>query len=162
MTYSFLSRSRITIFFIIIFGLLLSGKLFLVQVVRGESYSESADRQYATPSQNIYERGTIFFQNKSTDGREGQLIAAATQTTGFKVAIVPGKIGDAESVYAQLSEITELDQKDFFLKAKKTEDPYEEVATHLSKEEADAISALKIPGISVFPGAAVQHRAFPE
>ena len=35
---------------------------FVVQVLRGEAYSELADRQYVTPLENIYERGTIFFK----------------------------------------------------------------------------------------------------
>ena len=120
-----------------------------MQVVRGNTYSESADRQYVTASGNIYERGTIFFQSKEKDGKN-DLIAAATQTTGFKVAINPGKIIDTEDTYQKLSAIIAFSQDDFMAKAKKVNDPYEEIANHLSKEEADAISVLKIPGVSIF------------
>lgn len=145
MTYSFLARSRTILFCLILFSLILVAKLFLVQIVHGNAYSESADRQYATPSKNIYERGTIFFESK-----DGQLISAATQTTGFKIAIDPSKVIDVETVYQKLSEIIVLDQNDFTTKAEKKNDPYEEVAGHLSKEEADAITALKIPGLNIF------------
>ena len=150
MTYSFISRSRITLSFFILFSLILAGKIFLVQVVHGNIYSESADRQYVTPGGNIYERGTIFFQSKSKDGKNGQLIAAATQTAGFKIAINPSKIVDKELTYQKLSKIIILDHDDFITKSGKTDDPYEEVANRLSKTEADAVSALKISGLNVF------------
>jgi len=125
-------------------------KLFLVQVVHGEAYSQSADRQYVTQGDNIYERGTIFFQGRSKGGEDGQLIAAATQNTGFKIAIDPSKIESAESAYQKISKIVVLNHDDFIMKAKKTGDPYEEVANRLSPKEADDISALKIPGVSIF------------
>lgn len=149
MTYSFLSRSRIVLLCLILFSLILTAKLFLVQVVHSNAYSESADRQYATSGSNLYERGTIFFQSKN-----GQLIAAATQTTGFKLAVEPNKIIDTKNdlgnIYQKLSEIITLDYDDFIIRASKVNDPYEEVANRLSKEEADAISALKIPGLNIF------------
>src|SRR3989344_1694197 len=145
MTYSFVFRSRIVLLFIVLFSFVLMAKVFLVQVVHSSAYSESADRQYATPSSNIYERGTIFFESKG-----GQLISAATQISGSKVAIDPSKISDAEGVYQKLSEVIDINRDDFINKASKLNDPYEEVANRLSKEQADAVSLLKIPGISIF------------
>lgn len=125
-------------------------KLFLVQVVQGDVYSESADRQYITSPGNIYERGTIFFQSKGEEGKGGQLIAAATQITGFKIAIDPSKIINQESVFQKLSKIVVLDYNDFMNKAGKVDDPYEEVANRLSKKQADAVFDLKISGLSIF------------
>src|SRR3989344_1234325 len=150
MTYSFIFRSRITLLCLILFSLILATKLFLIQIVHGDDYSESADRQYVTPEGNIYERGTICFKSKSKDGKDGQLMAAATQVSGFKIAINPSKITDEESVYQKLKKIVVLDRDDFFTKAKKVNDPYEEIAHYLSKEKADAVSLLKIPGVSIF------------
>ncbi|OGI94859.1 hypothetical protein A3A03_00920 [Candidatus Nomurabacteria bacterium RIFCSPLOWO2_01_FULL_40_18] len=150
MAYSPFARSKITLFCLIVFFLILGAKLFLLQIVHGKTYSESADRQYVTPKGDIYERGTIFFQNKSVGGKDGQLIAAATQVTGYKMAINPTKIQDKESVYKKLSKIIILDQDDFILKAIKADDPYEEVAHHLSKEKADAVTAMKIPGVTIY------------
>src|SRR3989344_3123870 len=145
MTYSFLSRSRIVLLCLVLFSLILVAKLFLVQIVHGNAYSESADRQYATPSNNIYERGTIFFESK-----DGQLISAATQTTGFKIAINPNKIIDSEDVFNKINKIVILDHDDFVVKTEKKNDPYEEIINHLSKKEADAVSLLKIPGVNIF------------
>ncbi|MCX6752101.1 MAG: penicillin-binding protein 2 [Candidatus Nomurabacteria bacterium] len=113
--------------------------------MQNDVYSESADRQYSTPGSNIYERGAIFFQSK-----DGQFIAAATQASGFKMAIDPGKIVDKESIYKKLSKIITLNHDDFIAKASKTNDPYEEVADRLTKVQADAVSALKITGLNIF------------
>ncbi len=145
MKFSFLWRTRIIFFCVTVFALILISKLFLVQVVQSSSYSEKADRQYSTPSSNIFERGTIYFER-----RDGQLVSAAMQTTGFKLAINPTKITDKELAYEALSKIITLNHDEFVAKASKENDPYEEVANHLTKTEADAISLLKIPGLSLY------------
>src|SRR3989344_3077580 len=142
---SFIGRSRIILFCSIIFALLLIAKLFLVQIVHSNMYGEAAFRQYATPASDIYERGTIYFSRK-----DEQLVSAATQTLGFKLAIYPGKITEAENTYKKLSEIVPLNYDDFITKAGKKDDPYEEIVGHLSKAEADAIALLKISGVNIF------------
>ncbi|MEK7104810.1 MAG: penicillin-binding protein 2 [Patescibacteria group bacterium] len=145
MKYSFLFRTRIIFFCILIFALILISKLFLVQIVHSSSYSDRADKQYSTPSSNIFERGTIYFERK-----DGQLVSAALQTTGFKLAISPIKILDKEATYNELSKIIIIDRDEFLAKAEKKNDPYEEIANNLSKEQADAISILKISGLSIY------------
>ncbi len=145
MKYSFPIRVRIIFICVSLFALILIGKLFLVQIVHNGSYSDRADRQYSTPSSNIFERGTIYFKSK-----DDQLVSAAMQTTGFKIAINPQKIIDKENVYQELSKIVTIDHDDFITKATKENDIYEEVANHLTKEQADAVTLLKIPGLSIY------------
>src|SRR3989338_828273 len=145
MKFSFLFRTRVILFFVVFFALILIVKLFFVQVVQSNAYREIAQRQYATPSKNIYERGNIYFQRK-----DGQLVSAATQTSGFKIAIDPNKIVDPENVFNKINKIAALDYDEFITKAGKKNDPYEEIAGRLKKEEADAISLLKIPGLNIF------------
>lgn len=142
---SFFFRSRIVIFCIILVASVLLTRLFFVQVVRGNIYSETANRQYATPSTNIYERGSIYFERK-----DGELVSAATQTSGFKVAIDAGKIIKVEDTYEKLSQIITLDRDEFFKKTEQKNDPYEEIAHRLLKNEADTISSLKLPGVNIF------------
>ncbi|MDD5721280.1 MAG: penicillin-binding protein 2 [Candidatus Pacebacteria bacterium] len=142
---SFVFRSRIILLFVLIFAGVLVTKLFFVQLVHSNTYSETADRQYSTPSSNIFERGTIYFVRK-----DGALVPAAIQTAGFKMAINPNKITNGEAVYKKLSKIATFDYTNFILRAGQKNDPYEEIANHLSKEQADAISALKIPGVNIF------------
>ena len=141
----FLTRSRIILVLIVIFAFILVAKLFLVQVVNGNVYKQAADHQYVTPSSDIFERGTIYF-----DSKDDNLVSAATQTSGFKVAINPGKITDKEDTYKKLSKIVTIDHDDFITKSSKENDIYEEVAHRLTQTQADAISALKITGVSIF------------
>lgn len=146
MNSSFLPRTRIVLSLVGLFGLVLILKLFYVQIVHNSFYSEKAEHQYATPSGDIFERGNIYFSRK-----DGGLVSAATQMSGYKVAINPTKITDIDGTYQKLSNIIPtLDPNEFHFRASKANDPYEEIANHLSKDSADAISALKIPGVSIF------------
>ena len=113
---SFLFRSRVIIFCAIVFAIVLLGKLFLVQIVHRNYYSNEADRNYITPSANIYERGVIYFERK-----DGGLVSAATQTSGFKMAINAGKIIDAENTYQKLSKIIAIDYVKEMLEAAEKE-----------------------------------------
>jgi cell division protein FtsI/penicillin-binding protein 2 len=120
-------------------------KLFSVQVIHREAYSEKADRQYIAPVGDVFERGSIYFSRK-----DGTLVSAATLTSGFKVAIEPKSLTDTQKAYEAISAVTPLDKVTFDERAKRTSDPYEEVATHLSKDAADALSAQKIPGVNIY------------
>lgn len=142
---SFHSRIIFVSIFIFIFAGILISKLFLVQIVHKNLYTDKADRQYATPATNIFNRGSIFFTKK-----DNTLVAAGTVSSGFKVAIKAKSIVDVESTYSALSPYMEMDHDTFVLKANKVSDPYEEVAFHLTKEDADKIDNLKLPGISIF------------
>ncbi|MBP9840001.1 MAG: hypothetical protein KBC44_03445, partial [Candidatus Pacebacteria bacterium] len=104
-----------------------------------------ADRQYATPSSDIFELGTIFFTRK-----DGQLVSAAVQSSGFKIAINTEKLVDKEGSYKKLNEIVDIPYDEFIKKAEKINDPYEEIANHVPKDDADKIALLKIPGVSIF------------
>lgn len=142
---SFLLRSRIVAFAIILFSGAVLTRLFWVQVVHGNFYSEEADRQYVTPAKDIFERGAIYFTRK-----DGELISAAAQITGFKITINPQKIGDAERAYEKINAVVPTVREEFLAKAQKENDPYEEIANKISKDKADAIAALKLPGVSIF------------
>jgi len=140
-----LGRTVVLALTLLLFTLLILGRLFWVQVVHSETYAEKADRQYVTPAGNIFERGSIYFTRK-----DGELVSGATQTSGYKVAVNPGELRDKKIVYEKISRIIPLDQAEFREKSDKEGDPYEEIANRLTKKEADAISALKLPGVSVF------------
>ncbi|MFZ2149693.1 MAG: hypothetical protein WAV15_00865, partial [Minisyncoccia bacterium] len=128
---SFVLRTRIILLGIVLFAGILSAKLFYVQIIHGNTYSEAADRQYVTPSTSIYERGSVYFERK-----DGELVSAATQISGFKLAVNPSKIVDAEDAYEKISKIISLDHDEFVKRAGNKNDPYEEVTGQLSKEQA--------------------------
>lgn len=147
MKFNPLSSPRITIvsFFVVFFSSILIAKLFFIQVVHSSYYSEAADRQYSTPSSDIFERGSIYFSNK-----DGGFVSAAVQTLGYKLAINPTKIQDAENAFLELSALIQIDHDDYVVKANKKNDTYEEIAHRLTKEVADNIASLKIPGVSIY------------
>ncbi len=138
-------RIRIITGVVITLGILIVGKLFILQIIKGESYRAEAEKQYITPRGNIFDRGTIFFSTG-----KGATVAAATIETGYKVAIVPAKIIDPEKTFEILRSYLPLDKEDFLAKAEKKADPYEEIATRISQEDGDAIAALGLPGVQLY------------
>ncbi|MBP6931287.1 MAG: penicillin-binding protein 2 [Candidatus Pacebacteria bacterium] len=141
-TASFKTRIRFMSGFVLFFAFILIAKLFYVQIIHKDDYLEKADKQYSTPSGNILNRGSIFFTKK-----DGSLVAAGAMMSGFKVAIKTKDVKDPDALYTALSPYTKLERDTFIQKATKKNDPYEEVATHLTKEQADEIKNMKLPGV---------------
>ncbi len=140
-------QSRIRIISVLIFGLafILIVRLFFVQVINTKVYTARADKQYSTPASNIFSRGAIFFSKK-----DNTLVAAANVLSGFKLAVNPKLTFDREITYQALSPYLKIDHQTFLSKANKKNDPYEEVAVELSKEQITEIENLKLPGISIY------------
>ena len=139
------SRLIVVLFFIGLFSACIIGKLFLLQIVHGDEFTQRADRQYAPSSTELFDRGTIY-----ATAKDGTRVELATVTSGFKLAIVPAQIKDKEAAYTALAPFISIDHDTFIQRASKDSDPYEEIATHLSKETADAITALNIPGTNIY------------
>ncbi len=138
-------RIRVIIVFIFIFASILIAKLYSIQIISGEVFAEKANHQYATPSQNIFDRGTIYFKNK-----DGSNTTVSTLKDGFTLVMVPKDIKDANEAYEKLSSLISLDKDIFLTKASKKNDPYEELAKHIDVDVGDAIDAMKISGIKVY------------
>jgi cell division protein FtsI/penicillin-binding protein 2 len=124
---------------------LLVGKLFYVQIVHAGNYKDRADHQYAQAPSSATARGTIYLTEK-----DGLLIGGAVDEMGYKLAINPTLIKDAEATYQALNTIVPIEHSLYTTKAQKVSDPYEEIAFKLDKNEADRITALKLPGVSIF------------
>ena len=129
----------------IVLTLVLSAKLYTVQIVNGAAYKERAERQYERPAETPFNPGSIYFTNK-----DGSLVSAATLKTGFILALMPKYIEDAEKTYEVLSQILEIDKDDFLKKAVKKDDPYEEIARRVPSETADEIRRAKFPGVELY------------
>lgn len=154
-------RIRVLIGAIIFFALCIVARLFSLQVINQKVYKEKAQRQYLTSTNDSFDRGTIYFTKK-----DGTTVAAATVATGFKLSIAPEKLTNKEKVYEALSAVVPIDREDFFQKASKESDPYEEVAFQMTEEQAESITALGIPGVNIYrqkwrfyPGAELASKA---
>ncbi|MHB8651962.1 MAG: peptidoglycan D,D-transpeptidase FtsI family protein [Minisyncoccota bacterium] len=128
-------------------------RLFSLQVIQGKAYAEAAQRQYVNPSSGLFDRGAIVMEEK-----DGTRMSAATIAYGAKLIVDGTKIGDAERVYAMLSPIVSLDHTNFIRRTSVHTDVYIEIAHHLTTAQASAITALKIPGLSL---EAEQWRTYP-
>jgi len=142
-----LFRIRIISFFILGFFLVLVVSLYFIQIVNGDDFSIKADKQYLRPSENIFDRGSIFFQDKN-----GINVSAATLKLGFILAINPKLIDSSkeQEIYEKLSKLVEINESDYFKKVAKKTDPYEEISQHLTSEVVQKITELKLIGVNVY------------
>ncbi len=138
------SRLRILTLGLFVVALLLVTRLYFVQVVHGSEFALRAERQYMSASQELYDRGTIYFTRK-----DGTVLSAATLTNGFTVAMTPKLIKDPEAAYAALAALTPIEYDAFMTSVARKEDPYEVVARRVSEDSGRAIEELDIPGIRV-------------
>ncbi len=142
------TRIRIISICLLLFSCLLVVKLYSVQIIHGSDFAERADRQYQRPS-NAFDRGTIFFSDK-----DGNLISGATLKTGFIVTINPKILQQNDNVddtYVKLSSaMPTLDMDDFYMRATKPGDSYEEIAKHVDEDTGKKITDMKLKGVSLF------------
>jgi len=138
------TRARILAAFIVLLSIVLLAKLYYISIMYGDFFREKADRQYVSRGGSLFDRGTIYFNDK-----DGNLVSAATLKSGFTLALNPKILTDAEGVYEKINALYPLDKTIFFEKAGKTLDPYEEIATKVDEGVGVKISALKLPGVIV-------------
>jgi cell division protein FtsI/penicillin-binding protein 2 len=121
-------------------------RLYFVQIVHGDDYTQKADRQFASGGSGLFDRGGIYFTEK-----DGTTISAATLSTGFLVAINPQVLTDPEAAYAAVTAAasTTISHDAFIAAAAKKGQVYIEVAHHVSDSAGQALSALAIPGVQV-------------
>ncbi len=141
---AFRTRLRIIAAIVVVFALLIVVRLYFVQVVHGSAYAMRGQRQYVSSSQELYDRGTIYFTRK-----DGTLISAATLQTGFLIAIDPEELKDPNSVYQSINALYAIDAGTFSTAAAKTTSPYQIVAHHVPDDVGQKIDALNIPGVFV-------------
>lgn len=146
MRFNHVNRIRFLLGVIFLVACVLVGKLYFVQIVRGDQYSERADRQYARPNQNTFDRGTIYLEAK-----DGGRVSVASVKEGFTLVINPKLLIDSEKAYVSLAKILpNLGRDSFLQKSLKKDDPYEEILKRVSKEDGAKITDLALPGVQVY------------
>jgi len=141
---SVLSRLWFLYGIIFLIAVLLITKLFVVQIIHGEEYTEKADRQYISSTSSIFNRGSIYFTKK-----DGKRVSAATLRSGFTVAINPSKLTNPSEVFNALSPLISIESDLFFIKASKKSDPYEEIARRVDEETILRIKKLNLNGVVI-------------
>jgi len=141
------ARARIIVLMcvVLIGAMVLAGRLYVTQVVRGSSYKAQANRQYIRPDETRYDRGDIYFQYKN-----GDLLPAATLKSGYTIAIDPSKIIDPTTVYKKIEPYVDIQRDKFITKASKLDDPYEEIDSEISRDIAMTIDEKDITGVRIY------------
>lgn len=138
------NRIRFIFFCLLFFALILCARLYSIQIIHGQEYVDKADHQYVSPSSNIFDRGTIYFQNK-----DGSLIAAGSLMTGYLISINPQKIVDLPATYKSLSDLLPLDVDTFYFKANQKDTVYQKIADQVPEEMMKKVEALKLAGVEI-------------
>ena len=138
------NRIRFIFFCFLLFAFILVVRLYYVQVIHGQVYVDKADRQYVSPSRNVFDRGNIFFTDK-----DGALLSVASLSTGYLITINPQKITDPGLVYNELSPLLNLDVDTFYSKANQKNSVYQKIADRVPEETMKKIEALKITGLQI-------------
>jgi len=138
-------RLKFLVLAIILVACLCWARLFFIQVVQASYYREKGDQQYLRPSVGIFDRGSILAQKI-----DGSTFALAGLKTAYLITANPKLITNASSTCAQLSQILVLDQTECLNKLTKTNDSYEELATKVDGDKAEAIKRLGIKGLTIY------------
>jgi cell division protein FtsI/penicillin-binding protein 2 len=140
------SRLRFIAGVVLLLGVLFITRLYYLQVIHGKDFRKEAESQYVSTMPNLYDRGSIFFSQK-----DGKRIAAATVNSGYIIAITPKDIEESEEAFQAIAlAAPTLDHDAFIEKVNKKDDPYEEVATRVPDDAANALLAKKIPGVKIY------------
>ncbi len=143
---SFLSRIRIVSVLVGLIVLLIIVKLFFVQVVHSARYAALADHSYATPTGGVFDRGTIFFTER-TDDR----VAAATTLEGYQIEVNIAEAKDIPAIVGEIAKYIDGFDSDGAIKRLSSSGAgtYRVIARRVPRNAADSISGLKIAGVYV-------------
>jgi cell division protein FtsI/penicillin-binding protein 2 len=138
------NRIRLIFFCFLSFAFILCIRLYYVQIIHSQEYIDKADRQYVSTTNNLFDRGHIYFQSK-----DNTLFGAASLSTGYTIAINPQKITDPAPIYQSLSTLLPFDLDTFYAKANQKKSVYQKIAGQVSEELMKKIEAQKIPGLQI-------------
>lgn len=138
-------RIRIITGCIFLLVLILIGRLYQVQVLAHERYTELAERQYVYTKQDLYSRGSIYFTTK-----EGEKVSAASIRSGYVLAFNPTLITDATRVCEAVLPYISISSEKCIERATLSERTYVEVMSTLKSEDAEVIQALKLGGVQLY------------
>jgi len=138
------NRIRLIFFAFLIFALVLIVRLYFIQVIHSQVYLDKADRQYVSPINKVFDRGSIFFRK-----RDGTLLSAGSLETSYCIAINPQKIIDPADTYTKLSSLISLDVNSFYAKIDQKNSVYQKIADRVPLDTMKKIEDLAIPGLQI-------------
>jgi len=138
-------RIRIITGCIFVLVLILIARLYQVQVLAHEHYSDLADRQYVHTKQDLYSRGSIYFTTK-----EGERVSAASIRSGFVLAFNPTLVTDPVRVCEAVLPYLSISNEKCLERATLEDRTYVEAVTTLKTEDAEIIRSLNLSGVNLY------------
>jgi cell division protein FtsI (penicillin-binding protein 3)/stage V sporulation protein D (sporulation-specific penicillin-binding protein) len=136
-------RARFVLSLWLLFGFVMLGRAFYIQVIQHTHYIKISSNQYISSTPVNFDRGSIYFSNfKSTP------VPAAQLRTTYRIAIDPTQITDQEGLYTKLSVFIPLDKAVFMEKATKKNDSYEEIAKDITNDVVVLMRLKKLKGVA--------------
>jgi cell division protein FtsI/penicillin-binding protein 2 len=149
-----IDRAHLLYFLWILAALLILSRAFYIQIVKHKDYIAKADAQYVSVVPANFDRGAVFFSKLN-----GTPVPFAQLVTTYRIAIDPTQISDPQVAYKKLSAYIPLEEAAFLEKARKANDPYEEIAKDIPAELIEKIRKEKIKGVSFVKDS---KRAYPQ
>ncbi len=138
-------RIRVITGCILFLALVLIGRLYQLQVLNNDLYTDKAERQYVHTKQDLYSRGSIYFTTK-----DGEKVSAASIRSGYLLAFNPTLIENPQVVCEQLVPYIKINLERCIERASLTDRTYVEIILTITTEIADSILALNLPGVQLY------------
>lgn len=148
---------------VLIFGVVLVGRLFYRQVIERSQFVALAEKQYYTRIDQPAQRGQIYIQDKDSqnlvDSKQDGLFPVASNLELFNVTVIPKQISDKRDAAKKLAPLIEMSEDDIFNSINNERLYLPPLKKRVTKEISDKVRNLKITGIST---ESQYYRFYPE
>lgn len=135
-------------------------RTYVLQVAHGDTYRAEAETQYVRETNDLYNRGSIFFST-----RDGATLSAAAIKAGFTIAVDPSRVQDAQGLCDDIIAIVPVDHELCVLRATLPNRTYVELQTGIDETSAASLAAIDDDAIQLareqwryYPGGSVAAR----
>ncbi|MCA9363432.1 penicillin-binding protein 2 [Candidatus Kaiserbacteria bacterium] len=125
---------------------LLLGRLYQIQVVQADVYSDKAESQYVHTKSDLYSRGSINFTK-----RDGETFSAASIQYGYVLAANPTHLTiSADSFCEKVQNFIDVSVDRCSDRLSVSDRVYVELASRLSEEQAHSIEEMNLDGALLY------------
>lgn len=139
------NRIRLLSILVAVFGLLLIVRLYYLQIVQSDYYTEKAERQYVHTKSDMYSRGSVLFTT-----RDGETLSAAAVQAGYILAANPEHISEPSTFCEQLHTYLTIERDLCIERASLPGRTYVELGDRLTNEQAAEIEAMNVVGALLY------------
>ena len=157
-------RIRLLSVVVVVVGLLISARLYQLQIVQHQKYLSKAESQYVYTKNDLYSRGSIYFTT-----RDGVELSAAAIQSGYVLAVNPTFLTvPPEEFCTEIASVTELNiEYDLCVtRASLSNRTYVELVKEVPDETAMKVKELDLDGAQLYknqwryyPGGSVAARS---